>query len=275
MAGALDGQVAIVTGGGRGIGRGIAAALAAAGAAAAVAARSAEQLADTAAAIEAAGGRALAVRVDVADPAAVARLVRETEGRLGPVDLLVSNAGDGGPLGPLAEADLSAWWRCLQVHVLGAAACAREALPGMLARGRGRLIFVGSVTALRPTPYLSAYGVAKAALVRLAETLAAEVGDQGVRVFAIEPGAVRTASVDALLAAPRAERAFPRLAALGPGGIWTMTPEVAGRLCLRLATGEADALSGRFLDARDDLDELIRDAEQIRRDERLTLRLRR
>ena len=140
----LVGRVALVTGGARGLGRVYALALAEAGAVVAVAARSADLLAETVTEIEAAGGRAVAVPTDVAHRPAVDALVAEVERRLGPVDVLVNNAGIGGPFGPFADTDPDAWWRCLEVNLRGPALCARAVLPGMLLRRRGRIINVTS-----------------------------------------------------------------------------------------------------------------------------------
>ena len=275
MAGKLDGQVAIVTGGGRGIGRTIAGGLAAEGAAVTVTARSVDQLAEAAAAIQAAGGRALALHADVTDLAAVERVVEETEQKLGPVDLLVNNAGVLGPLGPLWEVNLAEWRRCIEVHFTGAATTAHVVLPGMVRRGRGRIINVGSIVALRPTPYVSAYGIAKTALLRLTEALAAETREHSVHVFAIEPGAVHTAMIDELVTSPWLQKALPTVPREDPVRAWSMAGEGAAQLCIRLAAGEADVLSGRFINVRDDLAELVRRAPEIEQGDLYTLRLRR
>src|SRR4051794_37121281 len=165
----LSGQVAVVTGGGRGIGRALALALSAAGASVAVVARSEDQIAETAGRIRESGGRALAIAADVADPGADGRMAEEVERALGPVDLLVNNAGDSGPLGPIAEADADRWWRCQEVNLRGPFVCARAFLPGMIARGRGRIVNVASGAGTQSIPYLSAYVVGKTALIRLTE----------------------------------------------------------------------------------------------------------
>ena len=134
MSGRLDGQVALVTGGGRGIGRAIGEALAAAGARVALAARSGDELAEAVGAVEAAGGVARGWRLDVTDLGAVAGVVEEAEAALGPVTLLVNNAGTAQEPGPLWEADPGDWWRDLEVHVRGAFNCCRAVLPGMVER---------------------------------------------------------------------------------------------------------------------------------------------
>src|SRR5690349_1966609 len=132
--GGLQGQVAVVTGAGRGIGRAIAEELAAAGAAVAVLARSAHELADTVSRIEQAGGRALALPADVTDATVVERAFAQVERTLGPIDLLVNGVGALGPLGPFWTVDLEAWWQAfdtvLRTHVL----CTRVVLPAMIAR---------------------------------------------------------------------------------------------------------------------------------------------
>ncbi|MDQ2998374.1 MAG: SDR family oxidoreductase, partial [Chloroflexota bacterium] len=160
----LEGQVAIVTGGGRGIGRAIALALATAGAKVAVAARSTNQLAETVQQIEQSGGHALALTVDVADSQGVEQMVTQIEEQLGPVDLLVNNAGIGGRSGSIRATDAETWWRVLDVNVRGPFLCAQAVLPGMTTRRQGRIVNISSGASLGPWPYVSAYAISKAAL---------------------------------------------------------------------------------------------------------------
>ena len=124
-------KVAVVTGGGRGLGRAFAQALAAAGYVVAVMARSEAELV---ALVERSGGKASAFAADVTDGTAVDRAFTEVERTLGPVDLLVNNAGVVGPLGPFAESDAGAWWRTIEVNLQGQILCAHCVLPGMIAR---------------------------------------------------------------------------------------------------------------------------------------------
>src|SRR4029079_9248415 len=135
---------------------------------------------------------AISVTVDVTDPGAVERMVREVEESLGSVDLLVNNAGSAGPIGPTWVTDPDDWWRCLEVNLRGPMLCSRAVLPGMIARGRGRIVNVASGAGTQAIPNLSAYGVSKTALIRLTEIVAAEVASSGIVLFAIEPGTVRT-----------------------------------------------------------------------------------
>src|SRR5439155_7995722 len=138
----LDGQVALITGAGRGIGRAIAEALADAGAAVAIVARSEGQLADTAAAIERTGGRALPLLANIADPTAIEQAVRDATRVLGSITLLVNNAGTAGPFGRDWEVDPDTWWECVEVSVRGAFLCNQAVIPGMIARGGGRIVHV-------------------------------------------------------------------------------------------------------------------------------------
>jgi len=258
----LSGQVAIVTGGGRGIGRAIALTLADAGAAVAAVARSSREVDETARLIAERSGRALALAADVASPADVGRVAAETEARLGPVDILINNAGVSGPNTPLSETDPDAWWRTVEVNLRGPMLCAHAVLPGMIRRARGVIINIGSYAGIRPnTGGSSAYAVSKAALVRFSDSLAATCGGQGVQVFTLSPGLVHTAMADAL-------DVFKQI----PETEWTPVAQVAA-MALRLAAGDARQLNGRFFHVHDDLDELLRETERIQLEGLYTLRL--
>jgi NAD(P)-dependent dehydrogenase (short-subunit alcohol dehydrogenase family) len=270
----LSDQIAIVTGGGRGLGRVYAEALARAGAAVAVVARSADQLAETVTLIEGAGGQASAHPADVTDRLAVEQLVDTVEQQLGAVDLLVNNAGIAGPgNGPIWEADVDGWWRCMDVNLRGPFLCARSVLPSMIARRRGRIINVSSGAGLHPMRNMSPYVVSKTALIRLTENLAVETEEYGISVFAIHPGTVRTPMWETALVSPDAMRWMP----------WARNifekerdnpPELAAQLVLLLASGEADALSGCFISIHDDVAQMVSRADEIKANELHTLRLR-
>jgi NAD(P)-dependent dehydrogenase (short-subunit alcohol dehydrogenase family) len=276
--GSLAGQVALVTGGGRGLGRTFAQTLAAAGAAVAVAARSRREVEETVALIGDGGGWAMAVPLDVTNPAAVARAVGDVQRAWGPVDLLINNAGVSGPLGPIAGTDPAEWWHAIDVNLRGVFLCARAVLPAMVAQGRGRIINVASSAGTVPWPYVSAYAISKAAVLHFTENLAKETRKQGITVFTIHPGIVRTAMLEEVLRIDAPSDA--------PGGLvrdWfrdrlaegqEVPPECAAELVLLLARGEADGLSGRYLSVYDDVRALIARADEIRRDNLYTLRLR-
>jgi len=270
-------QVAVITGGGRGLGQAFAQALAQAGAAVVSVARSEGQLRDAVQAIEQAGGRALAFTADVTDRQAIEHVVAEVQQQLGHVDLLVNTAGVFRALGPIAEVDPDGWWREVEINVRGTYLCTRAVLPGMLARQQGRIINLASAAGLQSIPLTSAYCVSKTAVIRLTESLALETSNQGIRFFAMHPGTVRTPmsnyaaeSDEVKQRAPFVQQWFQQLYREGGD-----TPiERSVELMMLLASGKADALSGRYIDVDDDLDGLLQQADAIERDDLYTLRLR-
>jgi NAD(P)-dependent dehydrogenase (short-subunit alcohol dehydrogenase family) len=270
---ALRGQVTIVTGAGRGLGRATALALARAGARVGVVARSEEQLAETVRGVTEAGGQAWAVVADVSDAASVERMAGEVERALGPVDLLVNNAGTMGPLGPMWEADPGDWWHAIEVNLRGPYLCARALLPGMIQRRYGRIINVSSNAATVAVAHMGAYVIAKTALLRFTENLAAELINSGVHVFAISPGTVRTAMTEHVLESEAGKKWLPWFRKLFDRGR-DVPAERAVELVVQLAAGRADALSGRFIDVSDDLAKLLGRWEEVKRDDLYTLRVR-
>jgi NAD(P)-dependent dehydrogenase (short-subunit alcohol dehydrogenase family) len=274
----LEGSVALVTGGGRGLGRVIARALADAGAAVGVLGRSAGDLDDTVRLVESAGGIAAAACADVSDERATADAVETLRGRLGPVDVLVNNAGICGPIGPLWDVAPGEWWRTVEVNLRGVFVCARLVLPDMLARRRGRIVNLTSNAGVFRWPGVSAYAVAKSAVVKFTENLAAELRREGVCAFSFHPGVQPIGLTEAALAAdvppesPQARVAdwLRRELAEGRGA----EPDRAAQLIVQLAAGRGDSLSGRHLSVHDDLDRLLERLDDIRRDDLCTLRLR-
>jgi NAD(P)-dependent dehydrogenase (short-subunit alcohol dehydrogenase family) len=251
----LDGQVALVSGGGRGIGADIARELAGAGMRVVVSARTEQQVAATANEI---GG--IALTGDVSRREDAERMVAETERALGPIDLLVNNAGIAGWEERAWEREPGKWWHVFEVNVLGAFHLSRAVLPGMVERGRGRIVNVASGAAYLPGSRSTAYSASKAALNRFSETLAVQLEGTGVAVFPISPGLVRTEMTIG---------SFPENAP------WT-PPECAPRLVRALATGEFDRLSGRYLHAEHDPpDELRGRIDAILADDLNAVRLRR
>lgn len=230
---------AVVTGGSRGIGHAIAQRLAADAWDVTTIARSGADVA-----------------ADVSDRAAV----EEAFAAIGDVDLLVNNAGVLGPRGPLAETDPDEWWRVLEVNLRGTLLPTRAVLPSMLARGSGRIVNVASEAGVGRNAPGFAYGVSKTAAIRFTEQLAAQLEGTGVLVFAISPGGVRTQMTE-----PIAELF---------GGEW-VPPERAAELVARIASGECDALAGRYVHVvLDDLDDLLARVDEIERDDLYVLRLR-
>ncbi len=266
----LDGQVALVTGAGRGIGRAVALALGRAGAAVAVCARSQDEVTEAAREIADHHGRALAVRCDVSHRRQVEGMVAQVEAALGPVDLLVNNAGQFGPAGPVAAVDPDEWWQTLEVNLRGPLYCARAVLPGMLTRRRGRIVNVSSGAGFAALPMLSAYAVSKAALYRLTENLAAETREHGVMVFTVNPGLVRTAMSESALdcGEPSIEQWFADAFASQA----EVPAESAASLVVYLASGAADALSGRYIPATGDVAAMAARADEIQEHDLYVLR---
>ncbi len=259
----LAGQVALVTGAGRGFGRAIAEKLAAEGAFVALAARSIEQLRAAADAITAAGGSAYPVVCDVTDPASIAAALQNIEAALGPVDLLVSNAGVPGPFGPLWEVDPDDWWRAQEIHIRAPFLLMHGVLPGMVARGRGRVICVSAKAARIVAPHLSAYCTGKIAQNRLVAEAAVELAGTGVVAFAIDPGFVPTQLARDTMDDPAAQKylggMIARLRERCDDPAATGDLERCAQRCLDLASGRYDELSGNYYELPDDLDQILAD----------------
>ena len=264
-------QVAVVTGAGRGIGRAVALALAGAGAKIAALARTRAEVEETAALIAKAGGQARAFVVDVTDAAAVQACFAEVESALGPVEVLVNNAGTLGRVGPFAESEPDEWWRVLDVNLRGPMLCTRAVLPGMVARRRGRIVNVAS--GALPYPYLSAYVTSKVALVRFTETGAAETRAHGVAMFAIAPGTTRTTMSEHSLTSEEGRRWIPWFERIFAEKL-DVPIERPVALIMALASGRADALSGRFLTVFDDVEALVARAAEIEKQNLYSFRVR-
>lgn len=262
MANELAGHVAIVTGAGRGFGKAIAKAFAAEGAVVTVTSRSAPQVEQTAAEIRAAGGRAFAVTGDVTHRKDVERVVAAARAEFGPATLLVNNAGQAGPFGPIGTLDPDAWWTAQATHVFGPFLYMTNVLPDMIRAKKGRIINVASLGGTRVEPYLSAYCMGKASEIRLTQQVAAEVKQHGISTFAIEPGTVYTEMAESTINDPDAQRWVP--------GMLEHLKKVrsdedpakgfarCASMCLRLASGRYDALSGCYLTPEDDFDALLK-----------------
>lgn len=181
-----DPRPAIVTGASSGIGAATALALAAAGHPVALGARRTDRLDDLAAKIVADGGEAIAVALDLTDDASIREFVRRAEDGLGPIEVLVSNAGDVQPI--TTTADPAEFARQMQVNLLGAQALVHEVVPAMVRRRRGDVVFVTSEVAHSPRTHMAAYVASKAGLEGFAAAMAMECEGTGVRVGIVRPG---------------------------------------------------------------------------------------
>lgn len=187
----FEGRTALVTGGSRGIGRAVCVRLAEAGAAVAVNYAADEEAArETLAAVESAGGRGVAVQGDVSDAGRVAAMAAEAEAALGPIDLLVANAGIGKG-GAHDDIDLADWRRMMAVNVDGVLHCVLAVKDGMIERGFGRIVCVASIAGLFARPHMIAYAVSKAAVIALVRNLAPGLAP-AVRINAVAPGLTDT-----------------------------------------------------------------------------------
>ena len=269
-------MVAIVTGATRGIGRYTADLLAANGHAVAVCSRSATDAERTAAELAAEhDGATYGAALDVRDPAAAASYVSAVEAALGPIAVLVNNAAVLGPVGPIDEVDLTAWEAALLVDLFGVAVMTASVVPSMRRTGGGRVINLagGGVGGPGVAARLSAYTAAKAGVLTLTETLAAELAPASIQVNAIAPGAIATDFMASLLAGGP-DQAGDELYAQtvrqreNPDSLVPF-----GELLLHLAQPGAGGLTGRTVSARwDSIDQLEAAAPQLAASSRYRMR---
>jgi NAD(P)-dependent dehydrogenase (short-subunit alcohol dehydrogenase family) len=256
------------------LGKAFAQALAAKGARVAITARSEEDLKATAKEIAEAGGQVVAIPANVTDEAA--RVVNKVEQTFGPITLLVNNAGRLRAFGVVGDVDPASWWQEIEANLRGPFLYSHAVLPGMRTRQSGRIINIASGAGLQGMPTVSAYVVSKTALIRLSEAMALETANDGIKIFAVHPGTVRTPmtryahdSPDVTQRAPEVQQWSRDLFAEGAD-----TPiEHAVDLILKLAAGEGDALSGCYIAVEDDLETLVKEHSSGTEPDYRTLRL--
>lgn len=246
----LRDQVALVTGANRGIGQQIACDLAQAGATMVLSARRPADLETTSRRIEAFGGRFDRVALDVTEPDSVAAAVSTLIERHGRIDLLVNNAGIGAGSRYPWELPVDEWWAVQEVNLKGVYTCTQAVMAHMTAARSGRIVDVGSLIGAAPNPSAAPYAVSKAGLLRWNSCLAEGAREFGIAAFVISPGLVATDMTNQ-----------PQFADI-PEDQWVPI-EKCGALVVALASGKADALTGRFIHALDDLDALIEQADYI------------
>lgn len=249
----LEGKVAVVTGGGRGIGRATAFQLAEAGARVVVTARTESEILEVAGAIRRGGGEARAISADVSDWEAVTALVQETEQTFGEADIVVANAGVIEPVGPTWEVDAEAWADNVRINLTGAFFAARAFLPSMVVRDAGVLVFTSSGAASHPVVNWSAYCAAKAGLAHFVRNLRAEFDAFGilVRAYTVIPGVVDTGMQRKIR--QKSEEAFPgveRYRMYHERGV-LRPPEEPAALIWWLATPMAADLEGHLANIDD------------------------
>jgi 3-oxoacyl-[acyl-carrier protein] reductase len=185
----LTGKRALITGATRGLGRAIAERLTAEGCAVAICARDADELDRTVAELRERGAAVHAAALDVTDAPALERFVAQAGEALGGLELLVANAGGSAGGERLDDADAEDWRATFELNVVHAAVAARAAAPFMRAAGGGAMVFIASISGMRPQPRAQ-YAAAKAAEIHLAASLARELGPDGIRVNALSPGSI-------------------------------------------------------------------------------------
>lgn len=248
----LNGSVAFVTGGGRGIGRAIALAFASHGARVAVTARSRDQVDAVAREIAAAGGRAAAVTCDVTSGLSVSAAIEVVTRQLGAIAVLVNSAGLA-ESAPFHRLDEDLWTRAIDVNLSGTYRCMRAIVPGMIERRRGRIINIASVAGRVGVPYTAAYAAAKHGVLGLTRSVALEVATQGITVNAICPGWVETdmtaAAIDRIVRVTNRtpEQARAALEAMSPQRR-LITPEEVAAVAVFLASDEAAGITGQAID---------------------------
>lgn len=224
----LGGQVALITGGGRGIGRAIAIAFAEAGAAICVTARTCSEIEGVADEIQNSGGKAIAVTCDVADRSSVESMMQQTIKEFGQLNILVNNAGGGMERTLVGEDDPDVWQNVIEINLLGTYFCTRAALPYLKADGSGKIINIGSGMGHQPRAKNSSYNVAKAGVWMLTRCLSMELWESGVAVNELIPGPVHTDLTADIF--PK-NQAHP-----GISSEWVKSPEDVVPLAMMLAT---------------------------------------
>jgi NAD(P)-dependent dehydrogenase (short-subunit alcohol dehydrogenase family) len=249
----LRGRCAIVTGASQGLGLAIARAFAAAGANLVICARDQRALdaaRDDIAGVASDGGRVIATKADVSREEDVRRLTAEAFAAFGRVHILVNNAGVYGPMGSIDQVDWAEWVRAIEINLYGSVLPIRAILPHFREHRYGKVIQLSGGGATTPLPRITAYAAAKAAIVRLAESVALDVKEEGIDVNSIAPGALNTRMMNELIAAGPVsvgQAFFDRMRKVAEEG---GTPlERGAALALFLASAESDGITGRLLSA--------------------------
>jgi 3-oxoacyl-[acyl-carrier protein] reductase len=249
----LSGHNTLITGGSQGLGRVIVEAFLAEGANVVFCARTAADVAQTQSALNSqlkTGQQLVGLTCDIADPTSVAALFARAA-QLGPLHVVVNNAGIYGPIGPTEEVALTDWTQAWQVNVTGTLLVCQQAIRAMKPQGAGKIITISGGGATNPMPRFAAYAATKAAVVRLTETLAEEYRTDHIDINAVAPGALRTRLTAQVLAAGP-EKAGVEFFAKNKK--WSeegaVDPQLAAALCVFLASAASDGITGKLISAQ-------------------------
>ncbi|MBL8237653.1 MAG: SDR family oxidoreductase [Bryobacterales bacterium] len=248
----LAGKNVLITGAGRGIGKRLALGFSSRGAKVGLLARSRGELDLAQLEIEQAGGVAMRLRADVRDAEQVVAAVDRMKVHWGQIDVLICAAGIQGPIGPLMEVSPKAWWDTVETNLHGVMLMARSVLPEMIGRRSGKIIALSGGGSFTPRPNFSAYATAKTALLRLIETLAAEVAEHNVQVNCMAPGGAYTSMTDEILSAGDKagwKEIEDAKQVRMTGGV---APDKQIQLALFLASERSNHVSGKVVHVNDD-----------------------
>ncbi len=241
----LEGRVALVTGGNGGIGRGIALGFARAGAAVAIFGRNLEKNAGVLAELQAAGARAMALAVDVADRAALEPAFARVEAELGPVDILVNNAGIANLSGGILQETVESWDAVIETQLNSVFLLSKLAAASMATRKRGKIINIGSMYSYFGSGLIPSYSAAKGAIVQLTKSMAIELAPHGIQVNAIAPGWIAT-DMTAVIRTEALKAMNDEILMRTPAGRWGQSEELAGP-AIFLASSASDFVTGETL----------------------------
>jgi 3-oxoacyl-[acyl-carrier protein] reductase len=245
----VNDKIVILTGAGRGIGRALARRLAGEAATLVLVARTESELKGTLDLIADASPRSYYEVCDLSDETMVRRLVQNAEMKFGRIDALINNAAVQPPIGPFVENSISDWRRTMEINLMGPAILIRCSLPGMIKRRKGKIVNFSGGGATSPRPNFTAYGISKTAIVRLTETLAAELAPHHIDINAVAPGAINTRMLQEVLDAGKsAEHEYPdAVRRKADGGD---DPMMAADLVAFLISEKSDGITGKLISAK-------------------------